>query len=373
MQFKCGGSDKDSLNSLSGWILLSKISSAGCPGAGKLLKYFGTPDKIFSFPLEKLIQICKIDKKTIEFIKNELPKISLEQDLDLINKLNIKLVTCKDSDYPSSLQTIAYPPILLYIRGELKKEDERAVAVVGTRRATNYGKTATRKLVRELARERITIISGMARGIDTCAHEVALEEGGRTIAVLGCGVDVVYPRENSSLMNEIIKNGAVISEFSLGTEPFARNFPRRNRIISGLSMGVVVVEAPLKSGALITADFALEQGKEVFSVPGVITSPYSEGTNRLIKEGAKVVENVYDILEELNIPFSGEKDSFTYDLQLSFEEKLIFDKLTSNPSHIDEIVRQSSLSVAKVADILMRLQLKGMVRELPGKLFLKDI
>jgi len=261
---------------------------------------------------------------------------------------------------------------LLYLRGDLKKEDEIAVAIVGTRQATSYGKIVARKIARELAKEHITVVSGMARGIDTYAHEGALEEGGRTIAILGCGVDIVYPWENKSLMEQIIKQGAVISEFSLGTKPFARNFPRRNRIISGLSKGVVVVEAPLKSGALITADFALEQGREVFSVPGVITSPYSKGTNKLIKEGARVVESVYDILEELGISsLRNERKSYV-DYQLSFEEKTIFDQLTLNPSHIDDIVEKSGFPVARVADILMRLQLKKMLRELPGKLFLKE-
>jgi len=373
MQFKYRGINKDSFKKLSSWILLSKLSSAGYKGAARLLDEFDHPEKIFSAPLEKLSQLAKIDKSTIDFIKNEIPKICLERDFELIRKLNIKIVTHKDSIYPKSLSSIPYPPLVLYIRGELKKEDEVAVALVGTRRATRNGKIAARRLARELARENITVISGMARGIDTCAHEGALEEGGRTIAILGCGVDVVYPPENRSLMEEIIKKGAVVSEFSLGTKPLARNFPRRNRIISGLSMGVVVVEAPLKSGALITADFALEQGKEVFSVPGVITNPYSEGSNRLIKEGARVVENVYDILEELRISPVKKKSRANIDFQLSFEEKAVFDKLTSEPSHIDEIVEKSGLSVSEVANILMKLQLKGMVRELPGKLFLREV
>ncbi|RLE13944.1 DNA-protecting protein DprA [Candidatus Aerophobetes bacterium] len=358
---------------LESWILLSKVSSAGFSGVNRLLEEVGSPEKIFTTPLEKLSQVSKIDKRIIDFIKNKIPKICLCKDYELIQKLGIKIITWKDPLYPRSLKSIFDPPFLLYLRGELKKEDEKAVAMVGTRRATNYGKIAARKLARELARSGITIVSGMARGIDTCAHEGALEEGGRTVAVLGCGVDVVYPPENRSLMEQIIKQGAVISEFSLGTEPLARNFPRRNRIISGLSMGVVVVEAPLKSGALITVDYALEQGREVFAVPGVITSPYSRGTNRLIKEGAKVVEDVYDILEELKIPFVQKKNKSLIDYQLSFKEKIVFDQLTSSPVHIDEIIEKSGLPVGEVADILMRLQLKGMVREIPGKFFFKEV
>lgn len=372
MQFEHMGIDENYSEKLSSWIMLSKLSSAGHTGAIRLLEDFGSPEKIFSTPLEKLSRVSKIDKSTISFIRDELPKISLRRDFELIKKLNIKLVTCKDPVYPDSLNSVSYPPVLLYVRGQLREEDKIAVAVVGTRRATSYGKVAARKLARELAREHITVVSGMARGIDTCAHQGALEEGGRTVAVLGNGVDVVYPGENKSLMKEIITKGAVVSEFSLGTRPLARNFPRRNRIISGLSLGVVVAEAPLKSGALITADFALEQGREVFSVPGVITNPYSEGSNRLIKEGAKIVENVYDILEELRISPVKKENRPSVDHQLSFEEKAVFDQLAFNPSHIDEIVKKSGLSVAKACDILMRLQLKGIVRELPGKLFLKD-
>ena len=217
------------------------------------------------------------------------------------------------------------------------------------------------------------MISGMARGIDTAAHEGALEEGGRTIAVLGCGVDVVYPPENDSLMREIIEKGAVISEFPLGEKPLAQNFPRRNRIISGLSRGVLVVEAPSKSGALTTADFALEQGREVFAVPGSITNPYCRGSNKLIKEGAKMVEDVSDILEELGFYSIKKEKISSIDPQISFEEKIILNLLSSEPIHIDELIEKTQLSVPKVADILIRLQMKGMIRELPGKLFVKEV
>ncbi|MCD6574433.1 DNA-processing protein DprA [Candidatus Aerophobetes bacterium] len=354
------------------WILLSKVLSAGFSGVNKILKELGLSKETFSAPLEKLSRISKIDREIVDFIRKKIPEINLKEDFKLIQELNIKLITFEDSFYPPNLKTIFDPPFLIYLRGELKREDEKAVALVGTRRATNYGKIVAKRLARELARAGLTVVSGMARGIDTYAHEGALEEGGRTIAVLGCGVDIVYPPENRSLMEEIIKQGAVISEFSLGTRPFARNFPRRNRIISGLSMGVVVVEAPLKSGALITADFALEQGREVFAVPGAITSPYSRGNNRLIKEGAKVVEDVSDILEELGISLV-KKDETLMDYQLSFEEKAVFDGLTSSPIHIDDIVEKSGFSAAKVADILTRLQLKGIVKELPGKLFFKEV
>jgi len=363
---------KNSLEKVKNWILLSKISSYGFSGINNLVEKVGSPDEIISAPLEKIKHVSKIEKDTIKLIRKKALEISLEDDYRLIQKHNVKLIKYTDPSYPDSLKNISDPPFLIYLRGELKKEDEKAVALVGTRRATAYGKIAAKKLARELARAGLTIVSGMARGIDTCAHEGALEEGGRTIAVLGCGVDIVYPPENNSLMKEIIDHGAVISEFSLGTKPFARNFPRRNRIISGLSRGVVVVEAPLKSGALITADFALEQGKEVFAVPGIITSPYSKGTNRLLKEGAKVVEDAADVLEEIGVSFSDIKIS-SFDNQLSFEEKIVLDELTAKPSHIDELIKKTGLPVGKIADILIKLQLKGMVKELPGKFFIKEV
>lgn len=363
---------KNSLEKVKNWILLSKISSYGFSGINNLVEKVGSPDEIISAPLEKIKHVSKIEKGTIKLIRKKALEISLEDDYRLIQKHNVKLIKYTDPSYPDSLKNISDPPFLIYLRGELKKEDEKAVALVGTRRATAYGKIAAKKLARELARAGLTIVSGMARGIDTCAHEGALEEGGRTIAVLGCGVDIVYPPENNSLMKEIIDHGAVISEFSLGTKPFARNFPRRNRIISGLSRGVVVVEAPLKSGALITADFALEQGKEVFAVPGIITSPYSKGTNRLLKEGAKVVEDAADVLEEIGVSFSDIKIS-SFDNQLSFEEKIVLDELTAKPSHIDELIKKTGLPVGKIADILIKLQLKGMVKELPGKFFIKEV
>ena len=369
MQFK---KDDNKLQSkIETCILLSKLSFLRAKEINELLEKFGSMDNILSTPLEKLLQISKINRRNLELIKEKVPGLSLEDDYKLIKKLGIKLVSFDDPSYPFGLRNIYDPPFLLYVRGNLKEEDERSVAVVGTRRPTNYGRMAAKRLARELARERITVVSGMARGIDTAAHEGALEEGGRTIAVLGCGVDVVYPPENRSLMQQIIERGAVISEFPLGTKPLAYNFPQRNRIISGLSKGVLVVEAPLKSGAMITVNYALDQGREVFAVPGMITNPYSRGTNRLIKEGAKVVEDISDILEELGFP-SLKEDKVPVNLQLSFEEKTVLDKLRFDPVHIDEVAKETRFPVAKVADILMRLQIKGMVKELPGKLFIKE-
>ncbi len=267
------------------------------------------------------------------------------------------------------------PPFLLYLKGEVKKKDIDALAIVGTRRATTYGKLITRRLARALARKGVTIVSGLARGIDTAAHQGALEVGGRTIAVLGSGIDIIYPGENKKLAEEIAKRGAVVSEYSLGTQPNALHFPQRNRIISGLSKGVLVIEAPLKSGALITADFALEQGREVFAVPGNITSPNSQGTNRLIKEGAKLVECAEDILEELEFSYLKKEDKQVLDREipsLFSEEREIFSLLKEEPVHIDSLISESNLAASRVGELLMKLQIKGLARELPGKLFVRD-
>lgn len=316
----------------------------------------------------------KVVDRRFDKTDNKTDKIEIDMDLKRMEELGIEVISFKDSRYPVNLKTIFDPPFLLYVRGTLIQEDADALAIVGTRRATVYGKLTTRRLARDLAREGVTVVSGMARGIDTEAHQGALEAGGRTIAVLGCGVDIVYPPENRGLMEEIIKKGAVISEFSLGQQPDAPHFPQRNRIISGLSKGVLVVEAPLKSGALITANFALDQGRDVFAVPGNINNPNSHGTNQLIKEGAKLVESVEDVLEELNFSELSQLKKEKINAKnpsLSPEEKEIFNLLKEEPSHIDLLVKLSRFPVSKVGELLMRLQIKSLVRELPGKLFCK--
>ncbi|RQD73071.1 MAG: DNA-protecting protein DprA, partial [Candidatus Syntrophonatronum acetioxidans] len=242
--------------------------------------------------------------------------------------------------------------------------------MVGTRKNTPYGKRATLAIARCLASYGFTIISGMARGIDTTAHYAALEVGGKTVAVLGCGVDVVYPGENYSLAQEIIKKGALISEFPPGTKPSPKNFPRRNRIISGLSLGLVVIEAAERSGALITADFALEQGREVFAVPGNIDSPYSKGCHKLIKEGAVLVEDPLDVLLELG--YNGaEVNGTNIPVNLTVEEKNLLEVVTEQPIHIDELLKLSSLTPSRLNSLLTGLEVKGAVKQQLGKYFVK--
>jgi len=357
------------------WILLNKIPHLGSKKCRQLVEWFGSPQKVLSASAKSLSLVPGLGKEAITSLIQGAKNIDINEDLKRIDELNIGVISFRDSLYPSPLKTIFDPPFLLYVKGKLKKEESDTLAIVGTRRPTTYGKLMARRLARDLAREGITIVSGMARGIDTAAHQGALEVGGRTIAVLGSGVDVIYPPENKKLVVEIIKKGAVISEYPLGTEPNAPHFPQRNRIISGLAKGVLVVEAPLRSGALITADFALEQGREVFAIPGNITNPNAQGVNRLVKEGAKLVECVEDILEELDFSLLNKKEKKTFDEEipsLFSEERKVLELLEEEPLHIDSLVSKSGLPASKVGGLLMKLQLKGLARELPGKLFVRD-
>lgn len=288
------------------------------------------------------------------------------------NTLNIS-----DKDYPANLRYIYDPPATIYAAGNIIEQDNVAIAIVGCRRATSYGLKNAEGLAFELAARGITVVSGLARGVDSAAHQGALKAKGRTLAVLGSGLNIIYPPENKKLAQQIAENGAVISEFTADTPPLPQNFPRRNRIISGLSLGVVVVEAARKSGALITANLALEQGREVFALPGKIDSFASQGTHDLIKHGAKLVESVQDIIEELE-PLkylqvkNGESEGKTeIKLNLSFEEGKIYSFLSSEAIHIDEIMQQVALPFGKLLTALLQLQHKKLVKELPGKLFMR--
>jgi len=278
-----------------------------------------------------------------------------------------------DALYPENLKTIHYPPPVLYFKGTIKESDKNSISIVGSRKATYYGKMVAEKLSKDLSLAGLTIISGMARGIDTAAHKGVLSVNGRTIAVLGCGIDHIYPPENRRLAQEIEASGAVISEFSLSTLPERQNFPRRNRVISGLSLGTVVVEAAEKSGALITADFALDQGREVFAIPGNINSPLSNGSHNLIKQGAKLVNNYQDILEEIHtvLPkITTVKEIAIKDASLGEKEKKIYRLITKEPIQIDEIIETSKLSAGKVSEILLNLELKDLIKEIEGKRFI---
>ncbi len=305
-----------------------------------------------------------LDSGSIRAITTGRPKISLEAEMEKMDRYGVKALTWHDPNYPSRLKEIYDYPPLLYVRGSLLPEDEWCLAIVGTRRATVYGRQVTEEIVADLARNKITIVSGLARGIDTVAHRSALEAGGRTIAVFACGLDIVYPGENANLARSIIQQGAVISEYPLGTKPRADNFPRRNRIMSGLSLGVLVTEAGKKSGAMITAHLALEQNREVFAIPGSILSPASKGTNHLIQEGAKLVSDYTDILEELNLTAVAHQIEMKEVLPSSDTESLLLKHLSAEPAHIDEVCRSSGLPVSTVSSTLAMMELKGLVKQI---------
>ena len=289
-----------------------------------------------------------------------------------IDKHNIDITTIFDKDYPNRLHYIYDSPKVLYRKGKFSNKDELSMAIVGSRKATSYGKWATEKFVRELVKLDVTIVSGLALGIDGIAHKVALEEGGRTIGVLGNGLDTIYPKKNKDIYEDIPQNGAIITEYFLGVPPLAYNFPQRNRIISGISLGVIVIEAKEKSGSLITAYHALEQGKEVFALPGNINSIFSKGTNKLIKDGAKLIMDIDDILEEVYELQSKIIEKKVEDIDVSGLSPLelkVFDLIKEGPIHCDSIAFNTGLDISTVYSILTILELKGMIKELTGRTF----
>lgn len=358
------------------WIALNLVPGVGSLSYRSLIRAFGDPQKVFAASRRKLEAVEGVGPKLAETIANFPVAKRLKREMDRIERLGVSVLTYRDDTYPRRLLTIYDPPPVLYVRGTLVASDDRAVAVVGSRVATRHGKTFAEQLARDLAVRGVTLVSGMARGIDSAAHRGALLGRGRTIAVLGSGVDVVYPSENRGLMDEIVSHGAVVSEFPLGTEPYPSNFPRRNRIISGLAEGVVVVEATGRSGSLITANYALDQGREVFAVPGSVGLPNSQGTNRLLKQGAKLVERVEDILEEFppleeSHPGASREGEGRCEPALSEEERAIFDLLGKEPVHIDHLITQTGWDASRVSRVLLNLELAGMVAQLAGKHFIQ--
>jgi DNA processing protein len=344
------------------WVGFSMIPRIGRVKISQLESYFGNLEPAWQAnPAE--LKRSGLDSSSINAIAHWRPKISLEAEMEKLDRYGVKALTWRDPDYPSRLKEIYdYPPII-YVRGSLLPQDEWCLAVVGTRRATAYGRQAAEEIVSDLAKNKITIVSGLARGIDSIAHHSALEAGGRTIAIFASGLDIVYPAENAALARSIIQQGAVISEYPLGTRPRADNFPRRNRIMSGLSLGVLVVEADETSGAMITAHLALEQNREVLAVPGSILSPASRGTNHLIQEGAKLVRDYTDILEELNLTAVAHQMEIKEVIPASETESLLLKQLGTEPTHIDEVCRSSGLPTSVVSSTLAMMELKGLVKQ----------
>ncbi len=352
------------------WLALTRIKGLGCISFKKLASHFADPTQSLSATAAELSAIEGIDRKAVDGLLAFTRWDEVEQEVQRAEEAGVKIIPFGSGIYPARLRSIADPPPCLFVKGEIRREDDKAVAVIGTRSASHYGRRVARDLCRGLASLGFTVISGMARGIDGVAHDEALNAGGRTIAVLGSGVDRAYPPEHRKLYHRISENGAVISELPLGAPPLAFNFPARNRLISGLSAGVVVVEATEKSGSLITAAIALEQGREVFAVPGEVGSSRSRGSHRLIRQGAKLVENVDDILEEI-APQLVARDRQpaalrTLPVDAQPETHRILDLLQERSLHIDEVIEASGFSASRVSQILLELELQGFLKQLPG-------
>ncbi|MCB9418394.1 MAG: DNA-protecting protein DprA [Ardenticatenaceae bacterium] len=348
------------------WLGFNLVKGIGPAKVQALIGYFGSLEAAWHATEQELRKIG-FDQRAIDSFMETRPMLDLDDCLVQTKAAGVALLNWDSPGYPAYLREIPGAPPLLYIRGAIKEVDRWAVAVVGTRRLTSYGRQVTRDIVTGLVRNGVTIVSGLAKGVDAVAHQAALDAGGRTIAVLGSGLDCIYPSENRSLAEKIIAgHGAVISEYGMGVQPEAKNFPPRNRVISGLSLGVIVVEAGERSGALITAQFALEQDREVFAVPGNINSPASRGPNRLIQQGAKLVTSADDVIEELNLTMVAEKTAVQLALPESVEEAALLSHLSTQPVHVDELSRSSGLAPSLVSSTLTLMELKGMVQQVGG-------
>ena len=342
------------------WLGFGRVPFIGPARIGRLLDRFGDLERAWSAPASELRLV--LDERSLESLLRTRRELDLDREYERVLALGIAVVTRADPSYPRLLAEVPAPPPVLYVKGELRPEDDLAVSVVGTRRLTSYGREVAGRIAGDLAASGVTIVSGLARGIDGAAHQAALKAGGRTIAVLGCGVDIVYPPEHRKLAAQIVESGALISDYAPGQPPDGPNFPARNRIISGLSLGVVVVEAPSRSGALITVDFAADQGREVFVVPGSVLSAASAGSNRLLRDGARPVTSAEDVLEDLNLRQRREQAAVQQALPLDEGERRLLALLTGEPQHMDEIAAVANVPIHEAAALLLTLELKGLVR-----------
>jgi len=364
------------MNSTEACIALNMLPTMGPVRLRKLLEVFGEPQQVLSAKRTDLRKVPGVGNEVADQISNWESIVDLEAELKRIREFGATIITQESPSYPKALREIHAPPIVLYIWGELQDRDQHAIGVIGARRTTHYGAESAKKLSYQLAYAGLTVISGLARGIDTAAHQGALAAKGRTIAVIGSGLSKLYPPENRALAEKVCSgNGAVVSEFSMEIEPDRQTFPMRNRIISGWSHGILVVEAGLNSGALITAAQALEQGRSVYAVPGHINAPSAMGSNRLIQQGAKLVMDASDILDDLQILLPETKPSPEAAVRplppLSDEERRVYDAIDSAETPIDDIAAKCDLPSATVSSTLLRLELKRLVKQLPGKYFVK--
>ena len=347
------------------WIGFNLIKGIGAVRMQALIQYFGDLEAAWKAAPTELAE-ARLGKTLIERVVQARAGVDLEKLWEKIEKQGIKILTWQDESYPQRLKEIDQPPPVLYIRGEFLPDDLFAVAIVGTRRVTPYGRQITEELSAFLAANGITVISGLARGVDAIAHQSTLKAGGRSIGVLGSGVDKIYPPEHRSLAEQMMEHGAIISDYAPGTPPDASNFPPRNRIISGLSLAVVVIEAGETSGALITAEFAAEQGREIFAVPGSILAPQSKGTNKLIQQGALPLLSVNDLMQALDLTRVGEHKAARKIIPADETEARLMNVLGNEPLHVDEIRNQAELPIEKVSAALALMELKGMVRQVGG-------
>jgi DNA processing protein len=371
------------------WLKLIRAEGVGPAILGRLVKRFGSADRALGTSVSELAKVEGIGFKTAERIASTRDKFDAAAEVELARKLGVWIIHIEDPRYPPVLRRIYDPPPVLYVKGSLSREDNLAVSIVGSRHCSLYGQEQASRFAHFLASAGFTVCSGMARGIDTAAHQGALAAGGRTIAVQGCGLANIFPPENKKLFEMIAESGACVSELPLRYEPLAVNFPPRNRIIAGLSLGTIVIEAALRSGALITAKAALDYNREVMAVPGKIDSPLSKGAHQLIKEGARLIESVEDVMQALGYigeqlerhvsaaaaeaARRAEKSLFDVSqLKLSADEKKVYDCLDSEPVHVEHVIAETGLPAGSVNAALISLRLKGLIKQLPGNVFVKS-
>jgi DNA processing protein len=345
------------------WVALNRIAGLGRVRYSLLQNHFPSMEEAWRAGVSEL-KAAGLDSKLAARVAAERAAISPDEEMERLASSGITALTWQDPAYPPRLKEIYDLPPVLYVRGRLTAADEWCVAVVGTRRPTPYGRQAAEEITYGLAANSICVVSGLARGVDSIAHRAALDAGGRTVAVMACGLDIVYPPEHAGLAREIIERGALVGDYPPGTEPRGEFFPRRNRIMSGLSMGVLIVEGDVKSGAMITARLALEQDREVFAVPGSVFSVQSRGPNELIQQGAKLVKRVEDVLEELNLTMVPQQIEMKESMPATDTEAALLRHITREPVHVDEVCRESGLPIATVSSVLAMLELKGLVRQL---------
>ena len=360
-------------------VALNLIGNVGPVRVRQLLEHFGNAPAILSASRQQLLRVRGIGEETADAIASYEKTVDLGGELKRIEEFGCRIVTQQDSEYPELLKQIYDPPVVLYVRVELLPKDKNSVAMVGSRMTTHYGVEVARKLAYQLAYLGVTVVSGGARGIDSAAHQGALSAKGRTIAVLGTGINLIWPPENKELYERITNNGALITQFPFNRPGDKQSFPIRNRIVAGMTLGTVVVEANLTSGALITANFANEYGRQVFAVPGRIDSPRSKGCHELIKKGAKLCEGAEDILSEFeylfppsNRPASPAETGVLPALELSENEQKVYDTLSEEQISIDEVIRKSALPASAASVALLSLEMKRIIRQLPGKMFLRN-